>query len=45
MFNYSHPEALVNTQWVADHLDDSNVRLLEVGWDRDNHGTLHRFPG
>lgn len=32
MSNYAHPEALVSTQWVADHLDDPNVRLVEGVW-------------
>ena len=26
---YAHPEVLVSTEWVADHLDDPNVRVLE----------------
>ena len=26
---YAHPEALVSTQWLAEHLDDSSVRILE----------------
>ncbi|HZF66997.1 MAG TPA: sulfurtransferase [Gemmatirosa sp.] len=26
---YAHPEALVSTQWVADHLHDPALRLLE----------------
>jgi thiosulfate/3-mercaptopyruvate sulfurtransferase len=27
---YAHPEALVSTQWVAEHLDDTqNIRLVE----------------
>jgi thiosulfate/3-mercaptopyruvate sulfurtransferase len=26
---YAHPEVLVSTQWVADHLDDPNVRIVE----------------
>ena len=26
---YAHPEVLVSTQWVADHLDDPKVRVLE----------------
>lgn len=29
MSNYAHPEALVTTQWVANHLNDSNVRIVE----------------
>jgi thiosulfate/3-mercaptopyruvate sulfurtransferase len=27
--DYAHPEVLVSTQWVADHLDDPDVRILE----------------
>ncbi|HEV8197264.1 MAG TPA: rhodanese-like domain-containing protein, partial [Gemmatimonadales bacterium] len=26
---YAHPEVLVSTDWVAAHLDDPTVRLLE----------------
>jgi thiosulfate/3-mercaptopyruvate sulfurtransferase len=26
---YAHPEVLVSTQWVADHLNDPNVRVVE----------------
>src|SRR5687767_15579980 len=27
---YAHPEALVTTEWVAEHLDDTeNVRIVE----------------
>ncbi len=26
---YAHPERLVSTQWVADHLHDPNVRVVE----------------
>ena len=26
---YAHPEVLVSTQWVADHLDDPKVRIVE----------------
>jgi thiosulfate/3-mercaptopyruvate sulfurtransferase len=32
MSNYAHPESLVNTQWVADHLSDPQVRLVEIVW-------------
>ena len=31
--DYAHPEVLVNTQWVADHLKDSGVRIAEVDYD------------
>src|SRR5918997_4327318 len=26
---YAHPEALVTTEWVAEHLEDPNVRIVE----------------
>ena len=31
--NYAHPEALVSTPWVADHLNDPNVRIVESNED------------
>ncbi len=30
---YAHPEALVSTQWVADHLSDPSVRIVESNED------------
>jgi thiosulfate/3-mercaptopyruvate sulfurtransferase len=30
---YAHPETLVDTQWVADHLSDPNVRIIEADED------------
>jgi hypothetical protein len=30
MSDYFHPESLVGTQWVADHLDAPAVRFGEV---------------
>jgi thiosulfate/3-mercaptopyruvate sulfurtransferase len=39
MFDYAHPESLVSTQWVADHLNDPAVRFVEVVWgDSDEWG-------
>jgi thiosulfate/3-mercaptopyruvate sulfurtransferase len=30
---YAHPEALVSTDWVAEHLDDTeNVRNYDGSW-------------
>lgn len=29
MSDYAHPEVLVSTDWVADHLDDPSVRIVE----------------
>ncbi len=33
MSGYAHPEALVDTAWVADHLDDPKVRIAECDED------------
>ena len=33
MADYAHPESLVDTQWVADHGSDDNIRLVEVDVD------------
>ena len=41
---YVHPEVLVSTQWVADHLDDPRVRLLESNEDLLLYDTGH-IPG
>jgi hypothetical protein len=30
---YVHPEVLVDTQWVEDHLNDPKVRIAEVDYD------------
>jgi thiosulfate/3-mercaptopyruvate sulfurtransferase len=31
--SYAHPEVLVDTAWVAQHLDDANVRIIEADED------------
>ena len=33
MTKYAHPEVLVETDWVAEHLDDPNVKLVEIDVD------------
>ena len=33
MSQYAHPETLVDTSWVADHLNDPKVRLIEADED------------
>lgn len=42
--NYVHPEALVSTEWVAEHLHDPNVRLIESNEDILLYDTGH-IPG
>jgi thiosulfate/3-mercaptopyruvate sulfurtransferase len=41
---YAHPEVLVSTQWVADHLEDPGIRLLESNEDVLLYETGH-IPG
>jgi thiosulfate/3-mercaptopyruvate sulfurtransferase len=33
MSNYAYPETLVETNWVADHLEDPHIRLIEADED------------
>lgn len=42
--DYVHPEALVSTSWLAKHLDDPNVRILESDEDVLLYDTGH-IPG
>jgi thiosulfate/3-mercaptopyruvate sulfurtransferase len=41
---YAHPEALVSTEWVAQHLNDPNVRIIEVDPDTTAYAQAH-IPG
>jgi thiosulfate/3-mercaptopyruvate sulfurtransferase len=41
---YVHPEVLVETQWVADHFNDREVRLVEVDVDTSAYDSGH-IPG
>jgi len=42
---YAHPEVLVNTQWVEDHLKDPKVRFAEVDYDPKANYMLGHTPG
>ena len=33
MTEYAPPEVLVTTDWLADHLTDSQIRILEIDYD------------
>jgi thiosulfate/3-mercaptopyruvate sulfurtransferase len=44
MTDYAHPETLVNTNWVAEHLYDPRVRLVEVDVDTNAYKEGH-IPG
>src|SRR5437660_9106730 len=39
--SYANPAAIVSTQWVADHLTDPAVRLIEVDVDTSAYGQGH----
>jgi thiosulfate/3-mercaptopyruvate sulfurtransferase len=41
---YAHPDALVSTDWVADHLADPGVRVVEVDVDTNSYDQGH-IPG
>jgi thiosulfate/3-mercaptopyruvate sulfurtransferase len=41
MSDHAHPEVLVGTQWVAEHLPAPKVRLIEVGYDVRNYDSGH----
>ena len=42
---YKHPEVLVETSWVSDHLKDSNIRVAEVDYDPTANYNLGHIPG
>ena len=40
----AHPESIAETDWVAEHLDDDNVVMVEVDVDTSSYGEGH-VPG
>ena len=45
MQDYAHPEVLVDTRWVEDHMNDTNVRIAEVDYDPKANYVLGHVPG
>ena len=41
MAEYANPNVLVSTDWVAQHLDDPNVKLVEVDVDTEAYDQGH----
>ena len=41
MSEYAHPDVLVSTDWVKEHLDDPNVKLVEIDVDTQAYGAGH----
>ena len=44
MSDYANPDALVSTDWLAEHLDDPSIRIVEVDEDTSLYETAH-IPG
>jgi thiosulfate/3-mercaptopyruvate sulfurtransferase len=44
MSEYAHPEVLVSTDWVKEHLDDPKVKLVEIDVDTQAYAAGH-VPG
>ncbi len=44
MADYAHPEVLVTTEWVAEHLSDPKIRIVEVDVDTSAYDQGH-VPG
>ena len=42
---YAHPEVLVDTQWIEEHLKDEKVRIVEVDYDPTANYELGHIPG
>jgi thiosulfate/3-mercaptopyruvate sulfurtransferase len=45
MTEYAHPEVLVETEWLAAHLDDPKLRVVEVDYDPTANYELGHIPG
>jgi len=43
--SYKHPETLVETNWVNDHLKDNSIRIVEVDYDPTANYNLGHIPG
>lgn len=44
MTDYAHPDVLIDTQWLVEHLNDSNLRVVEVEVSPDPYRDAH-IPG
>ncbi len=45
MAAYAHPETLVETDWLAQHLKDPSIRIAEVDYDPTANYQLGHLPG
>jgi thiosulfate/3-mercaptopyruvate sulfurtransferase len=42
---YAHPNVIVDTKWIYDHLNDPQVRIAEVDYNPDSSYRLGHIPG
>src|ERR687894_428208 len=42
---YAHPNIIVDTKWIYDHLNDHQVRIAEVDYNPDSSYRLGHIPG
>jgi thiosulfate/3-mercaptopyruvate sulfurtransferase len=42
---YAHPNVIVGTEWIYDHLNDPQVRIAEVDYNPDSGYRLGHIPG
>jgi thiosulfate/3-mercaptopyruvate sulfurtransferase len=42
---YAHPDVIVGTQWIYDHLNDPQVRIAEVDYNPATSYTIGHIPG
>lgn len=45
MNHHKNPTSLVSTEWIVNHLHDSNVRIVEVIWGSQEGYTTGHIPG
>jgi len=42
---YAHPDVIVDTQWIYDHMNDPQVRIAEVDYNPATSYTIGHIPG
>ena len=43
--DYAHPEVLVDTQWLEEHLNDPSIKIAEVDYDTQSNYEIGHIPG
>ena len=45
VMKYWHPNVLVETEWVYDHIGDTHIRIAEVDYNPTTNYKLGHIPG